>query len=790
MKIAHCFILHPTPPRITFPKAVLDKRAVYVEGLMGQLIIAHTTLHIVTTPLAIAVFLGLAIYVITCNPHRPISWVFGLLCLTIASIDLSSLFMASKLGSYFSINNFLIKWEWLAIVLSSTLYLHLVFFYFPPSWQRYRLWILLPAYLFNAGLALTALFTDLFIVGPIYHPALRSTRPMLELFMGFFTGFFVLEMIAGAVGLFVSYRSTCSPSFRQHIVYLLITTALALVGSIIHWLTILTATANQALHLLPDMLLILAALLYARAVVRYGSFVGRPLARRSLLYSTLATIAGLMALYLTLSLDQWLIIYASFPYYIITGVLVLTLATSFPTLSQWLTKRLDQWFFQAECQQQALAHHLAEALAEAPNPAQLQAELLDTLRLALGASNGYVALSSPALPADKLAIQIVQGSLPLQPGDLIRRPPLHGQEPQLLAALLPQPLLEPGWQDIALFCPITLDREMEGILALSEKRDLTPFSLQELLLCAELTKQLNTVGRMMRLRTRRNHYLEVAHLQEQTLRQLEKEIVVLPRPTLTPGESQAAPLEIRILGPLQVTRQGQLVAEAAWGSEKAKGLLAYLLWKSPLGATREELCEALWPNRSTDETANVFHVTLHRLRRVLHLEGYVEGSWSYIQHERGRYRFNTDAPHWLDAIAFQTLSARNDMAALQAAVDLYRGAYLEDMLWAVPAETEAKRQSFAQLYVDALRRLAACTGERQAMLYLERILAIEPADETAHRALTLGYLARGRGDLARRQIGCWRQALAEFDLEPSIEARTLWSRIETKVNSPEVSSKR
>ncbi|HET8671460.1 MAG TPA: BTAD domain-containing putative transcriptional regulator, partial [Candidatus Saccharimonadales bacterium] len=344
----------------------------------------------------------------------------------------------------------------------------------------------------------------------------------------------------------------------------------------------------------------------------------------------------------------------------------------------------------------------------------------------------------------------------------------------------PQPQAEPSWQDIALFCPITIDQDVDAVLALGEKRDLTPFSLPELVLCAELAKQLNTMGRMMRLRRQRNYYLEAGQLQEQSLRQLEEEVVAFTPQTLPAWESQPAPVEIRVLGPLQVTRRGQLIPEAAWGSEKAKGLLAYLLWKSPMGVTREELSEALWPGRSTDETANVFHVTLHRLRRVLQPEPGSEGDWSYIQHDRGRYRFNTDVPHWLDLTVFQALAPRDDPIALQTVVALYRGAYLEDMTWALPAETEAQRRSFEQLYVDALRRLAARTGERQALLYLEKLLAVEPADETAHRALVLGYLARGRGDLARRQIGCWRQVLAEFDLEPSPEARTIWSMVETK----------
>jgi DNA-binding SARP family transcriptional activator len=328
-----------------------------------------------------------------------------------------------------------------------------------------------------------------------------------------------------------------------------------------------------------------------------------------------------------------------------------------------------------------------------------------------------------------------------------------------------------------LFCPITLDRDIDGVLALGEKRDRTPFNLSELVLCAELVKQLDVVGRMRRLRTPHNDCLEAAHLQAQTLQQIGEKVMTSTHTTLSVGKNATTPIEIRVLGPLQITRQGQLIAEAAWGSEKAKGLLAYLLWKSPTGVTREELSEALWPGRSTHETANVFHVTLHRLRRVLQAETDYAPSLNYILHDRRRYRFNTDAPHWLDLTEFQTLLECDDLTSMKGAVNLYRGAYLEDMAWALPVEVEAKRCRLEQLYADTLRCLAAQVNNQEAMLYLEKLLAVEPADEIAHRALVLGYLARGRGDLARRQVGCWQQALAEFGLEPSPETRTIWHRV-------------
>jgi hypothetical protein len=182
-----------------------------------------------------------------------------------------------------------------------------------------------------------------------------------------------------------------------------------------------------------------------------------------------------------------------------------------------------------------------------------------------------------------------------------------------------------------------------------------------------LQVELSLAKRMVRLCKACNGYLEAAHLHEQALRRLEEQVATS---TCQATPSVDALLEIRILGPLSVAREGKPIPEATWGTERAKALLAYLLWKGPTGATREELSMSLWPARPAEQAANVFHVTLHSLRQALEPgPRRARDSW-HILHERRRYRFNFDAPHWLDVTAFQTLAADGDVAALREAVTL------------------------------------------------------------------------------------------------------------------------
>jgi hypothetical protein len=94
----------------------------------------------VTAFIEIALFLGLAIYVVTRNPRRPISWVFGAFCFTVINHYLSSLFLFLEPELPPPVTFFLLRRKWVAVSFAPALYLHLVSFYFSPAWRRYQLW--------------------------------------------------------------------------------------------------------------------------------------------------------------------------------------------------------------------------------------------------------------------------------------------------------------------------------------------------------------------------------------------------------------------------------------------------------------------------------------------------------------------------------------------------------------------------------------------------------------------------------------------------------------------------
>jgi DNA-binding SARP family transcriptional activator len=734
------------------------------------------TTYLVTAFIVAFVFGGLAIYVVTRNPRRAISWIFAAFGFTVANHYVSSLFLYPLPGDPSPITPLALRWKWAVDALSPTLYLHFVTFYFPSAWQRHRSCLLGTAYLGSAGLALAALFTDLLVAGPVYRPPPHTIAPLPGPLMRVYGAFTALEIVIGVVGLVVNYRATLSPFSRHQTRQLLLSTGLIILSSVVNWVIVLTGDAERIPHELADASLIAAGCLYAQAVLQYGSLIGRPLNKRTMLYSALGGASLLLALYLGLALDGRLAAYLPFPLLGTISLLVLVVVVGYAPAKRWVTERLDRLLFHAHRQRPELVHSLAERLARISDPAQRQSEWLRVICEGLGLDSGIVAWSASGCAAESLTVQAIYGDLAVRVGDNVPPLLLRGREPVLAAGLPPQERLDPSWQAIALFCPLRLEPGRVGVLALGEKRDGRSFTPDDVTFCSEMVEQLGLIERVARLREAGEKDVEAIHKNQPAWPGLqEKSTAVEHQSTATPVP---VPLEIHVLGSLCVLREGKSLREAEWGTEKAKSLLAYLLWKGASGATLDEIVTLLWPDHPLEKAANAFHVTLHRLRRALEPGlGHVRHS-HYILHERKHYRFNFDAPHRLDVTAFQALSTSDDVAALREAVTLYQGPYLEDASLVLPAEVEIERQRLERLYANVLRRLLARLDEQQAGPFLERLLAVEPFNQAASRALVLSYMARGRGDLARRQVALWREAMAELGLEPSPETEALWHAME------------
>ena len=243
-------------------------------------------------------------------------------------------------------------------------------------------------------------------------------------------------------------------------------------------------------------------------------------------------------------------------------------------------------------------------------------------------------------------------------------------------------------------------------------------------------------------------------------------------------------LSAQLLGTFKVTLDGRRLDALAWQHGSAERLLKLLLVSPRHQLRREVAAELLWPEAPPGRA-------MANLRRALHFLGRAlepNSPGAVLLHDHRVVGFSS-------AVRLET-----DHAALESALDrlecLLRGrAPRADDEWLrkVSSETELilaidscellpddpyepwlarHRDQLMLRWESALLPAAQALGEgnhlAQAHAVVERSLALDPADEDAHRLAIELYAREGRGHAARRQfLACQRILRDQYQADPS-----------------------
>ncbi|MCI0398607.1 MAG: tetratricopeptide repeat protein [Chloroflexi bacterium] len=254
----------------------------------------------------------------------------------------------------------------------------------------------------------------------------------------------------------------------------------------------------------------------------------------------------------------------------------------------------------------------------------------------------------------------------------------------------------------------------------------------------------------------------------------------LGRPEAAVAEPAGPVLQIFALGPARVVVGGRALAAPDWTYTKSKELLFYLLSHPPV--TKGQIGVDLWPEASAGQLRNIFHRAIYYLRQALGYPGWVVFADNI-------YTFQPDVPFRYDVQLFdeelrraKTTQARPEkIAALETAVALWRGDFLEDLdagEWAI-----IRREELRRLFLKALADLgqlyfAEARYEKAAETY-QQILAHDNYLELAHRELLRCYTRQGETGQALRHYQQLRQLLRdEMQAAPSPETTFLYERIQ------------
>jgi DNA-binding SARP family transcriptional activator len=242
-------------------------------------------------------------------------------------------------------------------------------------------------------------------------------------------------------------------------------------------------------------------------------------------------------------------------------------------------------------------------------------------------------------------------------------------------------------------------------------------------------------------------------------------------------------LRVLALGPLQVFVGGRALEASAWGSARPRELLVYLLMH-PDGRTKEQAGLAFWPDASTAQLRNSFHVTLHRLRKAL-------GGANWVTLAGDRYRVDPALVEEFDALAFardvdaarRALVRREEgaVARLEQALTRYRGDFLDGEPvgdWHIE-----HRDHLQRLYVSGLMELGARLvleerHDRAAEAY-RRVLARDELHEEALLALMQCLAETGERSQALRVYRRFAERMrGELEAEPDEATTRLFERLQ------------
>lgn len=260
-------------------------------------------------------------------------------------------------------------------------------------------------------------------------------------------------------------------------------------------------------------------------------------------------------------------------------------------------------------------------------------------------------------------------------------------------------------------------------------------------------------------------------------------------------------LSLSLLGQFQVTLDAQIVT--GFDYAKVRALLTYLAVEADHPHRRDVLATLLWPDHPDAAARKSLRQALTTLRAAIADE---TARPPFLLVSRDEVQFNPVSDYSLDVATFTTLLHECDthlhpgletcpscLERLAQAAALYHGDFVAGLFLPDSVEFEEwallLRERLHRHATEALGHLALGyeqRGEAQAAeSYAERLLALEPWAEEAHRCLMRVLVHRGQRAAALAQYERCRRVLAdELGIEPSEETTALFERIRAGKEKP------
>lgn len=237
-------------------------------------------------------------------------------------------------------------------------------------------------------------------------------------------------------------------------------------------------------------------------------------------------------------------------------------------------------------------------------------------------------------------------------------------------------------------------------------------------------------------------------------------------------------LVISSLGPFVISRNGSLIDERAWGSQKIKFLLALLVSRPGRLVSDDLILETFWPRCTPEKGRISLNQACTRIRRNLRNDDLGPAQKIVLKAPGGlvfdpEVNLLHDYIELVDCLKKGEERYRKDpieaMAVWREILKFPDADYLDGCYHDFAIETRA---DLTRQLESALRKLAALSlqqGEPEVCLESSRrVLSREPCCQDSHAAVMQAQLKLGRPEQALRQYQICEKALRhELELEPA-----------------------
>ncbi len=208
-------------------------------------------------------------------------------------------------------------------------------------------------------------------------------------------------------------------------------------------------------------------------------------------------------------------------------------------------------------------------------------------------------------------------------------------------------------------------------------------------------------------------------------------------------------------------------------------LLFFFALERPV-VTRSEICRAFWPELTTDQAVNVFHVTKRRLHKAINVQDI-----DILMHEDGSYRVNPTLSIRYDVTDFvaalvqaRSTTASKKAAAWQRVIDLYQHPFLQGHNEPWIAHRRAEYQAGL---IEALAEMATIRLEEKrpepALTLLLQAARENPLRQDVHRRVMSLYSELGRRSEAASHFKKMKAGLDDERVDLDKETEELYSKL-------------